>query len=105
MLGPMVAQMVKSPPAIKKTWVRSLGREDPWRRKWQLAPVFLPEESHRQRSLVGYSPWGYKESQLSDGTTTTTTNISLGSRRAVHLVELRTHSPGTPWRIRRLRQG
>ena len=29
-----------------------------WRRKWQPTPVFLPGESHGQRSLVGYSPWG-----------------------------------------------
>ena len=28
----------------------------PWRRKWQPTPVFLPEESHGQRSLAGYSP-------------------------------------------------
>ena len=34
----------------------------PWRRKWQPTPVFLPGESHGQRSLVGYSPWGHKES-------------------------------------------
>ena len=33
----------------------------PWRRKWQPAPVFMPEKSHEQRSLVGYSPWGHKE--------------------------------------------
>ena len=33
----------------------------PWRRAWQPAPVFLPGESHVQRSLVGYSPWGRKE--------------------------------------------
>ena len=32
----------------------------PWRREWQPAPVFLPGESHGQRSLAGYSPWGYK---------------------------------------------
>ena len=32
------------------------------RRKWQPTPVFLPGESHGQRSLVGYSPWGRKES-------------------------------------------
>ena len=32
-----------------------------WRRKWQPTPVFLPEEFHGQRSLVGYSPWGHKE--------------------------------------------
>ena len=32
-----------------------------WRRKWQPTLVFLPAESHRQRSLAGYSPWGCKE--------------------------------------------
>ena len=37
-----------------------LGNEC-WYRKWQPSPVFLPGESHRQRSLVGYSPWGHKE--------------------------------------------
>ena len=39
-------------------WVEKI----PWRRKWQPTPVFLPGKSHRQRSLVGYSPWGCKES-------------------------------------------
>ena len=33
----------------------------PWRRKWQPTPVFLPGESHGQRSLACYSPWGHKE--------------------------------------------
>ena len=33
-----------------------------WRRAWQPTPVFLPGESHGQRSLEGYSPWGHKES-------------------------------------------
>ena len=32
----------------------------PWRRKWQLTPVFLPGKSHGQRGLLGYSPWGCK---------------------------------------------
>ena len=41
--------------------VRSLGWEDPLRRKRQSTPVFLPGESHGQRSLVGYSPQGHKE--------------------------------------------
>ena len=36
-------------------WVLSLGWEDPLKRKWQPTPVFLPGESHGQRSLVGYS--------------------------------------------------
>ena len=33
----------------------------PWRRKWQPTLVFLPGDSHGQRSLVDYSPWGHKE--------------------------------------------
>ena len=37
-----------------------------WRRKWQPTPVFLPGKSHRQRSLVGYSPWGHKKSDTSE---------------------------------------
>ena len=38
-------------------WVRKIPR----RRAWQPTPVLLPEESHGERSLVGYSPWGRKE--------------------------------------------
>ena len=33
----------------------------PWRREWQPTPVFLPGESHGQRSLVGYSAWHQKD--------------------------------------------
>jgi len=35
--------------------------EDPQRRKWQPIPVFLPGNSHEQRSLMNYSPYGHKE--------------------------------------------
>ena len=38
----------------------------PWRRKWQLTPVFLPGKFHGQRSLAGYSPWGHKESDTTE---------------------------------------
>ena len=38
----------------------------PWRRKWQPTPIFLPGESHGQRSLAGYSPWGQKESDTTE---------------------------------------
>ena len=38
-------------------------------RKWQPTPVFLPEESHRQRSLAGYSPQGHRESDTTEATT------------------------------------
>ena len=37
-----------------------------WRRKWQSTPVLLPGKSHGQRSLVGYSPWGRKESDTTE---------------------------------------
>ena len=43
-------------------WVRKI----PWRRKWQPTPVLLPGESHGQRSLAGYSPWGHKESDMTE---------------------------------------
>jgi len=56
--------VVKNPPAHRTLgkcrfdpWVRKI----PWRRKWQRTPVLLPEKSHRQRSLAGYSPWGHTE--------------------------------------------
>ena len=37
-----------------------------WRRKWQPIPVLLPGESHGQKSLVGYSPWGFKELETTE---------------------------------------
>ena len=36
----------------------------PWRRAWQVTPVFLPGESHGQRNLAGCSPRGRKESEF-----------------------------------------
>ena len=50
----------------KETWVPSLDWEDPLRRKLQSAPVLLPGESQEQRSLVGYSPWVCKESDMTE---------------------------------------
>ena len=43
-------------------WVGKIS----WRREWQPTPVFLPGESHGQRRLVGYSPWGRKESDMTE---------------------------------------
>ena len=45
-------------------WVRKIS----WRRAWQPTSVFLPGESHGQKSLVGYSPWGGKESDTTEVT-------------------------------------
>ena len=42
--------------------VQPLGQEDPMEEEVAPTPVFLLRESHRQKSLVGYSPWGRKES-------------------------------------------
>ena len=87
--------MIKNLRAIWETQVRSLGQEEPlekewwlrrlsiclqcrrpgfdlwvgnfpWRRKWQPTPVLLPGKSHGRRSLVGYSPWGCKELDMTE---------------------------------------
>ena len=55
----------------------------PWRRKWQPTPVFLPGESHGRRSQVGYSPWGCKESDMTE-------------RLHFHFLLL-SEPPGKPW--------
>ena len=56
--------MVKNPSACNAEdvgmGVLSLSQEDPWSRKWQPTPVFLPGRSHGQRSPVGYSPWAHR---------------------------------------------
>ena len=60
---------VKNLPALQEPqkmqcnpWVR----KTPWRRAWQLTPVFLPGESHGQRSLAGYSPKSHQESNMTE---------------------------------------
>ena len=45
----------------QETGVRSLDREDTWRREWQSTPVFFPGEFHGQRSQAGYSLQGREE--------------------------------------------
>ena len=49
----------------------------PWRRKWQPTPVFLPGESHGQRSLEGYGPWGRKELNTTKATEHVHTGLPL----------------------------
>ena len=63
--------MVKNLPAVQETLVQSLGWEDPWRRERLPTPVFQPGESHGQRSLTGYSPWGRKELDTTEPVTLT----------------------------------
>ena len=63
--------MVTSPPANAGD-LRDMGdpwvRKTPWRKAWQLTPVFIPGESHGQRRLVGYGPQGHKESHTTKAT-------------------------------------
>ena len=65
-----VTLVVKNPPAnagdmrhVFDPWVRKI----PWRRKWNPTLVFLLEEPHGKRSLVDYSTWGPKESDITLG--------------------------------------
>ena len=51
------------------------GLPDQWRRKWQPILVFLPGESHGQRSLAGSSLWGHKESDTTEWLSTHTHNV------------------------------
>ena len=56
----LVAQMVKNLPECRRPGFSSWVGKIPWRRAWQPTPAFLHGESHGQRSLVGYSPWGHR---------------------------------------------
>ena len=58
--------MVKNPPAMWKTWVQSLGQEDPLEREQQPTAVFSPGEFHEQRSLAGYTVHGVAESGMTE---------------------------------------
>ena len=58
---------------------QSLGWEIPWRRTWQLTPVFLPRQSHGQRSLAGSSPWSHQESDTTEYTHTCIFHIYPGA--------------------------
>ena len=58
--------MVKNPPTMQETLFNCWVQKIPWQRAWQPIPVFLPEKSHRQRILASYSPWGHKESDMTE---------------------------------------
>ena len=64
----LVAQRLKHLPGMQETRVRFLVWEDPLERKWQPTPVLLLGELHGQRNLAGYSPWGYKQLDMTEAT-------------------------------------
>ena len=65
-----VMLVVKNPPAnagdykrhMFDPWVGTV----PWSKKWHPTPVYLPGESHGQKRLAGYSPWGCTESDMTE---------------------------------------
>ena len=66
---------------MQETGVPSLGEEIPWRRRWQPTPVFLPGESHGQRSLASHSLWGRKDLDTTEQLSAHTILPSLGKAR------------------------
>ena len=79
----LAAQLVKILPAMWETWVGKI----PWRRAWQPTPVFLPGESHGQRSLAGYSLWDHNKSDTTEWPSSWcmyTTGCKIASRDLVY---------------------
>ena len=67
---------------MQETGVRKI----PWRRQWLPAPIFLPGESHGQRNLAGYGPWGHKELDRTEKRT-----LSLSSKN-YHFLKNKTNN-------------
>ena len=55
-----------------------------WRRKWQPTPIFLPGESLGKRNLVGYSPWGHKESDITEQLSLSLTHTHTHTHTLTH---------------------
>ena len=83
----LVAQLVKNLPAVRETWVRSLGREDPLEKGKAIHSIILPGEFHGL-----YSLWGHKELD-------TTERLSLSLSLIAHLVKNQTCNAGDPGSI------
>ena len=60
-------------------WVKKI----PWRRKWPLTLVFLPGKSHGHRRLMGYSPWGQKELDMTE---------HIGIKHSKNILHICTHT-------------
>ena len=87
------AQTVENPPVVKRPGF------DPWRRGWLPTPVFLPAESHGQRSLESYRPWGCKELDTTEQLTRTHTHMDRGawSDTTELLTRTRRHTHTQTW--------
>ena len=73
-----MAQTVKNLPAMRETWVQSLGWEDsPGGGNGNPLQYSCPENSHGQRTLADCGPWGHKESDMTEG-------VSTGTAERIH---------------------
>ena len=72
----LIAQLVKNLPAMRETWVWSLGWEDPLRTKWLPTPLFWPGEFHGR-------PWGCRESNMTEWLSFHFTSLTLVDQRHV----------------------
>ena len=61
-----MAQTVKHLPTMREMQVQAMGQEDPLKKDMESTPVLLTGKSHGRRSMVGYSPWGHKESDTTE---------------------------------------
>ena len=98
----LVVQMIKNPPVSVgdardgfNPWVGKI----PWKRKWQPTAVFLPRKFHGQRSLMNYSPYSHKESEITENVHVHThTHTDTHTQRHTH-THRHTHIPGIYSRI------
>ena len=74
----LVVRVVKNAPSMQETGFDPWLGKIPWRRECLPTPVFLPGKSHGQRGLVGYSPWGPKESDMTKQRSTRAQPLSSG---------------------------
>ena len=63
-INSQVAQLVKNLPAVQETQIWSLGQEDPLEKEMATHSSTLAWETHRKRSLEGYSPWDHKRDTI-----------------------------------------
>ena len=86
----------------KESTCQSLSQEDPLEKEMVTHSVFLPGESHGQRSLAGYSPWGCKELDTTEQLITHAHDIKWEDNLTVKIAvskEMATHSSTLAWRI------
>ena len=65
----LIAQMVKNLPVTQETLVQSLGQKDTLEKEVETHSSILAWEIHGQRNLMGYSPWGHKELDMTEQVT------------------------------------